>query len=140
MAVVKLVRYGIGREFMVFSRHIRRKPGLPLCRHGARMCLISVIMTRPPKSADLTALAGFCRGVSRRVPVLTRRRFEPFKLSISKTFTFCHLKVLHLRINDCICYDYTKKCIFLTMRVNIYVQERWFIGWKLLTLFKHRGS
>lgn len=112
MAVVKLVRYGIGREFMVFSRHIRRKPGLPLCRHGARMCLISVIMTRPPKSADLTVLAGCYRSVSRRVPVLTRHRFEPFKLNISTSFTFCYLKVLHLRINDCICYDYSKKCIF----------------------------
>lgn len=109
---VKLVRYGIGREFMVFSRHIRRKPGLPLCRHGARMCLISVIMTRPPKSADLTALAGCCRGVSRHVPVLTRRRFEPFNLNLSTSFTFYHLKVLHLRIKECICYDYTKNCIF----------------------------
>lgn len=26
------------------------------------------------------------------------------------------------------------------MRVNIYVQQRWFIQWKLLTLFKQRGS
>lgn len=109
---VKLVRYGIGREFMVFSRHIRRKPGLPLCRHGARMCLISVIMTRPPKSADLTALAGCCRGVSRRVPVLPRPRFEQFNLNLSTSFTFYHLKVLHLRIKECICCDYTKKRIF----------------------------
>lgn len=33
-----------------------------------------------------------------------------------------------------------KNVYFLTMRVNIYVQQRWFIQWKLLTLFKHRGS
>lgn len=109
---VKLERYGIGREFMVFSRHIRRKPGLPLCRHGARMCLISVIMTRSPKSADLTALEGYCRDVSRRVSVLTRTRFEPFNLNLSTSFTFYHLKVLHLRIKECICCDHTKKCIF----------------------------
>lgn len=29
---------------------------------------------------------------------------------------------------------------FLTMRMNIYVQQRWFIQWKLLTLFKQKGS